>query len=64
MLKEMKSHGGVLEEKWHDQTHAFEDQVAWLRRICGTQVISSVITNPLIRVEDVDLDQWASTGEL
>lgn len=57
MLKEMKSHGGVLEEKWHDQTHAFEDQVAWLRRICGTQVISSVITNPLILVEDVDLDQ-------
>lgn len=52
MLKEMKSHGGVLEEKWHDQIHAFEDQVAWLRRISGTQV-----TNPLIGVGGVDLDQ-------
>ena len=53
----MKSHGGVLEEKWHDQTHAFEDQVAWLGRIRGTQGISRVIANPLIHVGDVDLDQ-------
>lgn len=57
MLKKMKSHGGVLEEKWHDQTHAFEDQVAWLGRIRGTQGISRVIANPLIHVGDVDLDQ-------